>query len=361
MKRIVSIISLFVIISVMFCGCDSLENDTVENHKGMRKVSFKNIDYYVYKDWKEGTESGDEQSSFMYYYPSKGMLMVNVQKTDIDLSEESNWQSVMDGVKTDIDNYIQRSLKKVSVDDYDGFEAVYSGKVSGKETTNEMVAFTTGENQLIVFSMTSFSKNKKLYHKQFEQVLYSVEVNSLEDDEESITVAETDIDDSLEDYLDVEEPTQPDVPTEYLNALEKADSYANYQYMSKKSLYKQLTSDYGEGFSKKAAKYAIKHVKTNWKKNALHKAEDYANDQYMSKQGVYEQLKSAYGEQFTEKQAKYAIKHVKANWKKNALQKARDYSESMHMSRQEIYNQLVSQYGEKFTAQEAQYAINHLK
>ena len=352
MKRIISCFFIITLTTVILFGCGVAEKRLEDDFKGMKKTSFKNVDFYVYKDWKEGDESGDENSAFMYYYPSNGMLMINIQKIDLDLKDEANWQEVMDGVKSGgVDNYIQRSLKKASLNGYNGFEAVYSGKVSDTDTTNEMLAISTEDGQLIIFSLTSFDKQKNLYHKDFKKILSSIQINK----------DESDVDETYEDYDDVEVPTQPDVPEEYLSALEKADGYANSQYMSKKSLYKQLTSDYGEGFSKKAAKYAVKHVKTNWKKNALHKATDYANDQYMSKQGVYEQLTSAYGEQFTAKQANYAIKHVKANWKKNALQKAKDYSEDMNMSRQEVYEQLCSQYGEKFTAQEAQYAINHLK
>lgn len=352
MKRIVSYVFILIFATVILFGCGVVENGSKESFKGMKKTSFKNVGFYIYKDWKEGDEAGDEKSSFMYYYPSNGMLMINIQKNQLDLKEETNWQEVMDGVKSGgVENFIQRSLKKASLNGYNGFEAVYSGNVSDTDTTNEMLAFSTEDGQLIIFSMTSFDKQKNLYHKEFKKILSSIQID----------VDEPDIEETYDEYDDVEVPTQPDVPEEYLSALERADSYANNQYMSKKSLYKQLTSDYGEGFSKKAAKYAVKHVKTNWKKNALHKATDYANDQYMSKQGVYEQLTSAYGEQFTAKQANYAIKHVKANWKKNALQKAKDYSEDMNMSRQEVYEQLCSQYGEKFTAQEAQYAINHLK
>lgn len=61
-----------------------------------------------------------------------------------------------------------------------------------------------------------------------------------------------------------------------------------------------------------------------------------------------------------EKAAQYAIKHVKANWKENALMKAKTYYEDMSMSKDAIYDQLVSEYGEQFTAEQAKYAIEHL-
>ena len=150
------------------------------------------------------------------------------------------------------------------------------------------------------------------------------------------------------------------VPMEYKSALAKAESYANGLDMSKKSVYKQLTSEYGEGFPKEAAQYAIDNVVADWNENALNKANSYANDQYMSKKSVYEQLISEYGEQFTKEEADYAISKVEANWKENALNKAISYQQDMNMSRKSVYNQLVSDYGEKFTKEEADYALENL-
>ena len=101
------------------------------------------------------------------------------------------------------------------------------------------------------------------------------------------------------------------VSTEYKNALYKAKQYNKLFHMSKKNLYKQLTSKYGEGFSKKAATYAVNHVNANWNKNALYKAKEYRKTLKMSKNNIYKQLISSYGEGFTKSQAKYAIKHLK--------------------------------------------------
>ena len=150
------------------------------------------------------------------------------------------------------------------------------------------------------------------------------------------------------------------VPTEYSSALRKAETYGNSMYMSKQAIYDQLVSEHGEKFSKKAAQYAMKNLKIDWKKNALAKAKDYSDTMYMSKQGIYDQLKSQHGEKFTEKEAAYAIKQVKANWKENALKKAKDY-QGQDMSKEAIRDQLISNYGEKFTQEEANYAVKHLK
>lgn len=107
-----------------------------------------------------------------------------------------------------------------------------------------------------------------------------------------------------------EEKKQDDTPMEYVAALGKAEFYANEMNMSKKALYEQLTSEYGEKFPKEAAQYAIDNVEANWKENALNKAIFYQKEMNMSRQSVYEQLVSEYGEKFTKEEADYALEKL---------------------------------------------------
>jgi hypothetical protein len=95
-------------------------------------------------------------------------------------------------------------------------------------------------------------------------------------------------------------------------------------------------------------------------KSALNKASSYANTMHMSKRGVYDQLVSEYGEKFSAVAAQYAIDNVKADWNANALVKAKSYQDTMNLSPSAIHDQLTSEYGEKFTEAEADYAIQHL-
>lgn len=95
--------------------------------------------------------------------------------------------------------------------------------------------------------------------------------------------------------------------------------------------------------------------------NALAKAKSYSKLMHMSKRGIYDQLTSEYGEGFTAEEAQYAIDNLEVDYKANALEKAKSYQQTMHMSKSAIYEQLVSEYGEKFTAEEAQYAVDHLE
>ena len=103
---------------------------------------------------------------------------------------------------------------------------------------------------------------------------------------------------------------EPDVPTEYKSALNKATTYANTMHMSKKGVYNQLVSDYGEKFTPEAAQYAIDNVKADWNANALAKAKTYQDTMNMSPASIRSQLISDYGEKFTEAEADYAIQHL---------------------------------------------------
>jgi len=107
--------------------------------------------------------------------------------------------------------------------------------------------------------------------------------------------------------VDVEDTN---IPREYKSALNKASLYANTMHMSKRGVYNQLVSEYGEKFSAEAAQYAIDNVKADWNANALIKAKNYQNTMNMSPSAIHDQLTSEYGEKFTEAEADYAIQRL---------------------------------------------------
>jgi hypothetical protein len=94
------------------------------------------------------------------------------------------------------------------------------------------------------------------------------------------------------------------------NALESAQSYLETGSFSKKGLMKQLTSSYGEDFSKADATFAIKHVDVNWKDEAVESAKSYLDSGSFSRSKLIAQLTSSYGEGFTQAQAEYAVSKV---------------------------------------------------
>lgn len=108
--------------------------------------------------------------------------------------------------------------------------------------------------------------------------------------------------------------TQPatgtSVPREHEQALKSAESYLRYSHFSYDGLYKQLTSEYGEGFTPDAAQYAVDNVDVDWNAEAVEAAESYLEYSPFSRQGLLDQLVSEYGEGFTPEQAEYAVSQV---------------------------------------------------
>ena len=120
-----------------------------------------------------------------------------------------------------------------------------------------------------------------------------------------------------------------------------------------------IVGESGSGKSGSASVPTTKAVSKEYR-NALKKAKSYSDMMHMSKKAIYDQLTSEYGENFPADAAQYAIDNLKADYKYNALQKAKSYQDNMSMSKSAIYDQLISEYGEQFTAEEAQYAIDNL-
>lgn len=105
---------------------------------------------------------------------------------------------------------------------------------------------------------------------------------------------------------------------------------------------------------------AIRRAQVRRRANAraLAAAESYLALSGMSKKGLYRQLSSEAGEGFTAAEAQYAVDHVDADWKQEAVESARSYLEISPMSRSELLQQLSSDAGEGFTYEEAVYAVN---
>lgn len=144
-----------------------------------------------------------------------------------------------------------------------------------------------------------------------------------------------------------------------------AYKYIDYSYNQRKGYRTNKTSTTKNTDTTNQSKTEEKQIEadpalSHEYRNALESARVYSEMMNMSKKGIYDQLISEYGDKFPKDAAQYAIDNLDADWKKNALESAKTYSDEMHMSRQDIYDQLISEYGDQFTAEEAQYAIDHL-
>jgi hypothetical protein len=102
-------------------------------------------------------------------------------------------------------------------------------------------------------------------------------------------------------------PKAPAMTVSQKNAIASAENYLSSQAFSREGLIKQLSSKYGEGFSKADAKYAVDHIKVNWNEQAAKAAKNYLSQEPFSRQGLIHQLESKYGEGFTHAQALYGV------------------------------------------------------
>lgn len=93
-----------------------------------------------------------------------------------------------------------------------------------------------------------------------------------------------------------------------MNAIRSAKSYLQMRGFSKAGLIKQLSSQYGEGFSEEDAVFAVDHIDVDWNEQAYRAAESYLQMKGFSHAGLVQQLESKSGEDFTHAQAEYGVK-----------------------------------------------------
>jgi hypothetical protein len=91
------------------------------------------------------------------------------------------------------------------------------------------------------------------------------------------------------------------------NARRSAENYLDFSAFSRKGLIEQLSSEYGDGFSKADAIYAVNHLDVDWNEQAAKSAKNYLDTSAFSRQGLIEQLSSEYGDGFTHAQAVYGV------------------------------------------------------
>src|SRR5690606_24017448 len=99
---------------------------------------------------------------------------------------------------------------------------------------------------------------------------------------------------------------EPDYTVSQENAIRSAESYLDLMGFSRDGLIDQLSSEYGDGFSKADAIFAVDHVEVDWNAEAVEAGESYLELTGFSRAGLIDQLSSEYGDQFTLEQATYA-------------------------------------------------------
>ncbi len=224
------------------------------------------------------------------------------------------------------------------------------------------------ENETNITTLKDKKKNLEIYKSNIEKLNFEKEENQVKKDEWKNTISEiigkidTKINIIVPDFntmssSDAENWGKTNSIT-VATSTEYSDTIPNGKVISQS---RNAGQNIEKGSETINVIYSMGKKPTMGEINALAKAQSYSDNMFMSKKRLYEQLTSSYGEGFTASEAQYAIDHVKADWNYNALQKAKSYQSNMNMSKSRIQEQLVSPYGEGFTASEAQYAISHLE
>lgn len=95
------------------------------------------------------------------------------------------------------------------------------------------------------------------------------------------------------------------------NAYASAKSYLDFKGFSRSGIIEQLTSEYGEGFPPADAEFAIARLEAeggvDWNAEAAQAAQSYLEFKAFSRQGLIEQLTSEYGDGFTREQAEFGV------------------------------------------------------
>jgi hypothetical protein len=100
---------------------------------------------------------------------------------------------------------------------------------------------------------------------------------------------------------------EPAMSVSQEQAVRSAEDYLDFQAFSKKGLIDQLSSNFGDGFSKADAVFAVNNIEVDWFEQAAKSAKEYLEFQSFSRQGLIDQLASPYGDNFTHAQAVYGV------------------------------------------------------
>ena len=88
------------------------------------------------------------------------------------------------------------------------------------------------------------------------------------------------------------------------NAVRSAQSYLSFQGFSRAGLIEQLSSEYGDGYSRSDATVAVDSLTVDWNEQAARSARSYLDMMGFSCSGLIDQLSSSYGDKYTSDQAR---------------------------------------------------------
>jgi hypothetical protein len=91
------------------------------------------------------------------------------------------------------------------------------------------------------------------------------------------------------------------------NAVQAAERYLSMSAFSRSGLIQQLSSQFGEGYPRADAVYAVEHLSVNWNEQAARAAKQHLSERSFSREGLIHQLKARYGDGFSHAEAIYGV------------------------------------------------------
>lgn len=174
-----------------------------------------------------------------------------------------------------------------------------------KKKRRERMRNSTGLILSAVWLMSGCDKNPGTFTQNGVAPTESANTNS-------DTTTKISVDSNPAPALSRAEPVGPVLTGPQQNAVRSAQNYLNMKGFSKAGLIEQLSSEYGDGYSRADATAAVNSLAVNWNENAARSARDYLDMQGFSCNGLIEQLSSPYGDSYTRSEARYGARQAGA-------------------------------------------------
>ena len=125
-------------------------------------------------------------------------------------------------------------------------------------------------------------------------------------------------DTAIETTIEATETEAPDPTADYTmeekNCYEAAMNYLDFMGFSKRGLIDQLSSEYGDNYPKETAEKVVNDIEAaglvNWEEQAERSAKNYLDTMSFSKEELIDQLSSEYGDKYTREEAEAAVEAV---------------------------------------------------
>lgn len=350
------------------------DGSTIVDNRGKKtKAEAYGVTFEIPLSW--GSKKVSDDGHFTYYYPEDGMLMIAYDDFDDEgegLTDEA-LDGLISGLSSNKSGsnfeLISKELTTVKSDGRD------AGMIEFYQTLQDMDLHLyffcfLHDGKMISFSYADYPYASEDRTDTFMEILDSIGF----DEERSSVETEEAAEKAVAAQEAVSKPAAEtgkkklldSLTTSQSNAIKSAENYLNVTPFSKEGLINQLSSAYGDGYPAEDARFAVEYLEENgeidWNEQAKASAQNYISMSPFSRTGLISQLSSAYGDQFTKEQAEYAVDYLEKNnlvdWNEQAAKSAKNYMELGSFSRAGLKEQLTSSYGDGFTAEQAEYALS---